>query len=268
MFSRSSIRNLIRTYRTSAIPKGQRPSPKDSPSDPKELARRHAQVKAFNRRSPKLHPLYMNIPTALKYLRAAEVGQPALKTTISLMINVIPEKGSIPLQGSIFYPNSFKKNRVIAFTNNEEEINNLKINNDVLVGGVELINQILNDEINLDQYTQAYANESISKNLNQIARKLGPRGLMPTTKRGTVGSDILQLINENNSALPFKQKGRHVSVPIGRCDFSDEQLLTNLKYASKAIFDSQPKGTKKPNTIGIAYLSSTLGPSIVVDIKN
>lgn len=75
-------------------------------------------------------------------------------------------------------------------------------------------------------------------------------------------------MEENVGALPFKQRDQHLSIPIGRCDFSDKEILQNLKAASDAIYGCQPPGTKKPNLIGQTCLSSTIGPSLVINFRN
>lgn len=247
-----------------------RPSPKEfAVKDPKVLAKRAQRKKTKHKQPPQSLPLYMEVPQAMKFLRAAEVGQPAKKTTIAVQLMVIPEKGSTPLQGKIFFPKPIKDNKVLVFTlddNTRAEIN--KLDNTIVVGGSGLIEQIQLGELDIGKFNQSYATPEMVPMLRPIARALGPKGLMPTAKRGTVSESVVQLLEENFGAFNFKQKGNLLSIPVGRCDFSDEEIIRNLQAASDAVYACQPPGTKKPNLIGQCYISSTLGPAMVIDFKN
>lgn len=233
----------------------------------KKKEKRMQLLKLRHKQNPELHPLYMDIPRALKYLRAAEVGYPASLTTLSLQVTVIPERGSKPLSGSVFLPHPLKQGSMLVFSLNEEALEQAKKKGASKTGGTSLIKEIQAGEVKLDDFTHSFATPDIMSELGPIARILGPRNLMPSPKKGTVSENIAALIEGNLGSLPFKQKERHLAIPIGRCDFTDKQILENIKAASDAIYDSQPVGTKKPNLIGQACLSSTFGPSIVINIR-
>lgn len=235
--------------------------------DVKRKLKRAQLVKARNKQPPEHHPLYMDVTTAMRYLRAAEVGNPASRTTVSVHITVIPEKGSKPLSGNVFYPKPIRDNSVMVFSTDEGVVHEAKKLGAKAAGGVELVELIKNGTLKLDDFTQCYATPDVLADLRPIARMLGPKGLMPTARKNTVSENVIDLIHENLGAHPFKQKGQHLLMPIGRCDFSDHEILSNLKAASDAVFLAQPPGTKKPNLIGQAALSSTIGPSIVINFK-
>lgn len=265
---------LIRSFSTrlvllNGVPNA-RPSPKDhAVKDPKVLAKRAQAKKAKQKQLPSLHPLYMEVPTAMRYMRAAEVGQPAKKTTVSIQLTVLPEKGSTPLQGKIFFPKAIKDNKAIVFTLDEDVRAKLfALDERILVGGSDLVEQIQLGAVDVSKFNQSYATPEMVAFLRPIARVLGPKGLMPTAKRGTVSDDIVLLIEENFGAFNFKQKGNLLSIPVARCDFSDEEVIRNIQAASEAVYACQPPGTKKPNLIGQCCLSSTLGPAVVIDFKN
>lgn len=256
-----AIRNAVATSR---------PSPKDfAVKDPKILAKRAQRKKTLHKEPPQLHPLYMEVPAAMRYMRAAEVGRPSKKTTVSVQLTVIPEKGSTPLQGKIFFPKPIKDNKAIVFTlvdSTRTEIT--KLDDSIVVGGTELIEQIQLGELDVSKFNQSYATPEMVPLLRPIARTLGPKGLMPMAKRGTVSESVVQVLEENFGAFNFKQKKNLLSIPVGRCDFSDVEIIRNIQAASDAVYGCQPPGTKKPNLIGRCYLSSTLGPSVVIDFRN
>lgn len=241
---------------------------KSSQNAARKKLKREQQAKLRNKLAPELHPLYMEVPTALRYLRAAEIGQPSKKTTISILMTVIPDKGSTPLSGSIYFPKPIKESHVMVFTLQPEIAEDAKALGAKYAGGLELIEEIKQGNIKLDNLTHAFATPDIVKDLKVIARQIGPKGLMPSQKKGSVSDDIAALMRSSVGALPFKQKSQHLSVPIGRCDFSDKEIIENLKAASDAIYASQAPGTRKPNLIGQTHLSTTLGPSVVINFKN
>lgn len=234
--------------------------------DTKILEKRLRFKKLEHKGPAQSHPLYMDIPTALKYIRAAEVGQPAKKTTVSIQITIVPEKGSIPLQGRIHFPRPIKDNKGIVFTLDPQVAEQVRaINDGITVGGTELIDKVAKDQVDLSQFNQSYATPEMVAFLKPVARILGTKALMPTAKRGTVSDNLAELIEKNFGAYNFKQKGTELSFPVGRCDFSDAEIIRNMKAASAAIFGLQPPGTKKPNVIGRCHILSTLGPAVVID---
>lgn len=241
---------------------------KDQQKENKRKLKRSQLVKNRNKQAPELHPLYMDIPTALKYIRAAEVGNPITRTTISILMTIIPERGSKPLSGSVFFPRPLKDNKILVFSGSQDALDAAKSKGATRAGGHDLIEEIREGQLKLDDFSLSFATPDIIKDLKSIARLLGPRNLMPSEKKGTVSEDIGQIIEKNLGATPFKQKGQHLSIPVARCDFSDLEVIQNLKAASEAIYGCQPPGTKKPNIIGKTCLSSTIGPSIVIDFRN
>lgn len=246
-----------------------RPSPKhNAERDPRKLAKRIALKKAKNRVSPQQHPLYMDIPTAMKYMRASEVGKPASRTTVSLQIVTLPEKGSTPLRGEVVFPKSIKSNYPLIFTQNPTQIEKLeKSGKSFKLGGEELINEIKEGTVQLKRFTQCFASPEMAPLLRPIARDLGVKGLMPSTKKNTVGEDILGMLERSSDVMTFRQKRDQLYIPVGRCDFSDEEIIKNIKAASEAVYALQPPGTKSPNLIGQCTLSSTNGPAAVIDFR-
>lgn len=237
-------------------------------ADPKKQLKKLAKDKKIHKQNPSLHPLYMDIPKALRYLRSAEIGEQMTKSTISLLITVIPEKGSKPLSGYLKLPNPVTASNILVFT--EEPI---KLNIDekfYTMGGNELVEKIANGEIDLSKYTHSFASTDFVASLKPIQRQLGPKNLMCMPRKGNVAeiNELPNLIEGNLGSMPFKQVTRHLSFPIGRCDFTDRQILENIREASNTIYTLQPPGTKKPNLIGQTVISSTKGPGIVINFKN
>ena len=238
---------------------------KDKALETQRKKKRFQTLKKKHTGQPQNHPLYMDIPTALRYLRASAVGQPSQMATICIQMVVVPEKSSLPISGLLFLPNSLKEMRILAITSNPETQQKCLEAGAANAGGSELLEALVEGKIEAE-YDRAFATPEMVSTLGKYARFLGPRGLMPSVKKDTVRENILLLIQENKGSLPFKQKGFNLSLPVGRCDFTDKQILENLKAASDTIFNFKAK-LGKSNVLGSTVLTCNLGPSIAIDFR-
>lgn len=234
----------------------------------KEL-RRFLRRKADARKPASESPLYMGISDALRYLRAAEVGQPNSQQTVSLTTLVVGEKGVPPLYGNVSFPTPLRSSKVAVFSNDIEKLKELKSKYNLhLAGGTELIEGIKNDTIKVD-FDKAFATPDIVSALTtQLGKILGPRGVLPNVKKGTVSDDLMTLIQSNLASMPFRERNKIISIGIGKTTFSDEQIIENIIAARKAFKESViTQKAKKQSMLSKTTLTSSHGPGLVIDFS-
>ena len=180
---------------------------------------------------------------------------------VSFFLGVDPKQTSQAVRGTVNLPHgSGKEVKVLVFTENVEEAKSLGAD---FAGLEDLISKIKDGWLDFDV---AVSTTSAMKNVRSIARVLGPRGLMPTPKSGTVTDNLEEAINQVKSGrVEFKMdKTGSLAVVIGKRSFSNEQLEENAQAALEAVANSRPNGFKG-RFIKTIHLSSTMSPSVQLD---
>ena len=157
-----------------------------------------------------------------------------------------------------------KIRRIIAFVSSGHEQEALSAGA-TIAGGEELIKKIKETEqLNFDM---AIAEPAMMPKLAIIAKLLGPRGLMPNPKSGTVNPDVAKVVKEFASGkTEFKNDDSgNVHMILGKSNFADEQILANYKTFIDALSAAKPSGVKKEFIMSVV-MNATMGPGIKVKI--
>ena len=185
---------------------------------------------------------------------------------ISVELNVDPKQAaSASIRGTVNLPNGTgKKVRVIVFCKGEEEKRAREAGAD-FVGAEDLAAKIQGGWLDFDV---AIATPDMMKDLARLGKVLGPRGLMPNPKSGTVTTDTAKTIKEVKAGkIEFKMdKQAGVRAPAGKMSFTEEALFANAHVLIDAIMSSNPTGLKGHHVKSL-YISSTMGPGVKVDIS-
>ncbi len=182
---------------------------------------------------------------------------------ISVMLNKEKNKGEGLSRGYAQLPNGTgRKIRVAVFaTGNKAK--EAKDEGADIVGSEDLIKDVKDGKINFDV---AVATPDMMKNIAVIGEKLGPLGIMPNPKTGTVTEDISKTVkNIKGGQIQFKsEKNAIVQAGIGKLSFTEENLISNFQEFITAIKNSKPESIKG-NFINKVYLSTSMGPSIRIE---
>lgn len=155
-----------------------------------------------------------------------------------------------------------KKVRVVVFTKGEK-VNEALSAGAIEAGAEDLIERIQGGWLDFDV---AVATPDMMRDVSKLGKILGPRGLMPNPKVGTVTFEVKQAIEEIKKGKIEFRADRYgiVHAPVGKVSFSLEQLYANLKAVIQAIISSKPAGAKGQYLRSL-YLSTTMGPGIKLD---
>jgi large subunit ribosomal protein L1 len=182
---------------------------------------------------------------------------------LAIRLGVDPKKADQMVRGTVVLPNGTgKKVRVLVFAKGQKEKEALDAGADI-VGGEELVEKISKGWLEFDK---AIATPDMMGSVSKLGKILGPRGLMPNPKVGTVTFDLERAVKEIKAGkVEFKvEKAGIVHVPVGKVSFGFDRLMENIKALLEVIFRAKPPTSKGIYFRSIA-LSTTMGPGIKID---
>jgi large subunit ribosomal protein L1 len=182
---------------------------------------------------------------------------------LAIRLGVDPKKADQMVRGTVVLPHGTgKKVRILVFAKGQKEKEAIDAGAD-FVGGEDLIEKISKGWLEFDK---AIATPDMMGLVSKLGKILGPRGLMPNPKVGTVTFDLERTIKEIKAGkVEFKvEKAGVVHVPVGKVSFGFNRLLENTKTLLEVILRAKPPTSKGIYLRSIA-LSTTMGPGIKID---
>ncbi len=204
-----------------------------------------------------------SVKDAVELAKSAKFAKFDESLDIAVNLGVDPTKADQMVRGSVVLPaGTGKKMRILVFAKGEKEIEAKNAGADI-IGNDELIEKIKGGWLEFDV---AIATPDMMGSIGKVARVLGPRGLMPNPKSGTVTLDIVKAIDEvRKGKVEFRvDKGGVIHAPIGRVSFDEAKLAENANALLDAVIRLKPSTAKGTYITGIT-LSTTMGPGIKVD---
>ncbi len=183
---------------------------------------------------------------------------------MAIRLGVDPRQADQNIRGTVALPHGMGKTvRVLAFAKGEKEREAQEAGAD-FIGSDELIKKISEGWLDFDK---AVATPDMMAAVGRIGKILGPRGLMPNPKTGTVSLDIGKAVREIKAGkLEFRvDKAGIVHVPVGRASFSAEQLIDNARMVLLTILRAKPASAKGNYVKGVT-IATTMGPGIKIDL--
>jgi large subunit ribosomal protein L1 len=183
---------------------------------------------------------------------------------MAVCLGVDPRKSDQMVRGSVLLPHGIGKQvRVLVFAKGEKEKEAETAGAD-FVGSDDLIEKIKGGWLDFDK---AAATPDMMGAVGKIGKILGPRGLMPNPKLGTVTFDIANAVKELKAGkVDYRvEKAGIVHMPVGKVSFSEDALVENAKAALQSLIKAKPSASKGRYIKKMSF-SSTMGPGIRVDV--
>jgi large subunit ribosomal protein L1 len=185
---------------------------------------------------------------------------------LAIRLGVDPKKPDQMVRGTVVLPNGIGKNvRVLVFAKGQKEKEAQDAGADY-VGAEDLVEKIGQGWLDFDK---AIATPDMMGTVSKLGKVLGPRGLMPNPKVGTVTFDVGKAVKEIKAGkVEFRvEKAGIVHVPVGKASFGFDRLLENIKALLEVILRVKPP-TSKGIYLRSITLSSTMGPGVKIDPLN
>ncbi len=205
-----------------------------------------------------------NINDAVKLAKETCVTKFDSTIDVAIKLNVDPKKADQMLRGSLVLPNgSGKSKRILVLAKGEQAKVAKELGADY-VGDKDLIDKIKSE--NWFDFDIIVATPEMMPEVGKIGNILGPRGLMPNPKTGTVTPKVDTVINDIKKGMVEYRTDSYGNIHtiIGKASFDDKALVENLKYVVSTISKSKPTSVKGTFVQNIS-ISSTMGPGIKVD---
>jgi large subunit ribosomal protein L1 len=220
---------------------------------------------------------YKKLPTKTASLQAAEIEKLLLEikkncTTkfdesidLNLQINNKQKKSEINLRTIVNLPSGSGKKVKVAVVCEENKTKEAKDAGADLVGGDEFIEKMKGGELNFDKLI---CSTSMMLKLSKLGKVLGPKGLMPNPKLGSVTDDLKKAVTDAKSGqVEIKNdKDGNIGLSLGKKKFSDDKLIKNFNAILEILEREKGNNTIKGNLIKNAFLTSTMGVSYKIKL--
>lgn len=184
---------------------------------------------------------------------------------ISLKLGIDPRRSDQHVRGTVSLPNGTGKTlSILVFAKGDKVKEALEAGADY-AGNEELFDKVNGGWTGFDAVV---ATPDMMRDVGKLGKVLGPRGLMPTPKAGTVTTDIAKAVQElKGGKIEFKVD-RHgvINILVGKLNFDSNKLVENIRFLIQAIQRAKP-ASAKGNFLKSLVLSSTMGPGLKIDLR-
>ena len=205
-----------------------------------------------------------DLQEAISILKETATAKFVESVELHANLNIDPKYADQQLRTTVTLPNGNGKQVIIAVLTNDENFSEAESAGADIVGNDDLIESITKGEIPFDLLI---ATPNMMPKLAKLGRVLGPKGLMPSPKSGTVTSTLTSTLTEfKKGKFEYKaDKTGVVHVSFGKADFTNEQLVENLTELYSSIEQNRPSGVKG-KYFKSAFICTSMGPSIKLDL--
>src|SRR3989454_1953801 len=183
---------------------------------------------------------------------------------LTLRLGVDPKHADQMVRGTVVLPHGLGKSKKVLVIATGDKVKEAEAAGADFVGGEEMVEKITKE--NWTDFDALVATPDMMKSVGRLGKILGPKGLMPNPKTGTVTFDVARAVQEVKAGkVEFRtDKTALVHVPVGKISFPPEKLVENATVLITSVIKAKPS-VAKGKYVKAAYLSSTMGPGIALD---
>jgi large subunit ribosomal protein L1 len=184
---------------------------------------------------------------------------------VHLRLGVDPKHADQMVRGTVVLPNGLGKSKRVLVIASGDKVREAQEAGADFVGGEDVVNRIQTE--NWIDYDAVIATPDMMRSVGRLGKVLGPRGLMPNPKTGTVTTDVRNAIQEIKAGkVEFRvDKTGVIHAPVGKVSFASNQLLENASSLIQAVIKAKPSAAKG-KYVKTATICSTMGPGVSLDV--
>ena len=200
---------------------------------------------------------------AIELLKSFDTAKFDETVEISMRLGVDPRHADQMVRGTILLPHGTGKSKKVLVIADGDRMKEAEAAGADIVAGEEIVQKIMNGFLDFDAVV---ATPPMMRVVGRLGKVLGPRGLMPNPRTGTVTMDVANAVREIKAGkVAYKvDKTGIVSGPVGKKSFDVPKLLENATSLIESVLKAKPPGAKGKYVHSI-YLASTMGPGIPID---
>jgi large subunit ribosomal protein L1 len=201
---------------------------------------------------------------AVPLLQKAKYAKFDETVDLTLRLGVDPKHADQMVRGTVVLPHGLGKTKIVAVIASGDKVRDAEAAGAEFFGGEELVEKIQKE--GWTAFDALIATPDMMKSVGRLGKVLGPRGLMPNPKTGTVTTDVAGAVKEIKAGkVEFRtDKTALVHVPVGKLSFDPQKLIDNAMTVITSVVKAKPSAAKGKYIKGVT-LSSTMGPGIQLD---
>jgi large subunit ribosomal protein L1 len=213
----------------------------------------------------KLEKRPYRIDEAIPFLQANKIAKFDETVELHMVLGVDPKHADQMVRGTVVLPNGLGKSKTVVVIASGEKLAEAEKAGADFVGGEELVKKIQTE--NWLDFDAVVATPDMMKSVGRLGKVLGPRGLMPNPKTGTVTQDVALAVNEIKAGkVEFRtDKAGVIHAPVGKLSFAKDKLAENVTAFIEAVVKAKPSAAKGRYVQGVT-VASTMSPGIDLDV--
>jgi len=219
--------------------------------------------KKYEAAKKQIEPRPYTVEDAMGLLKKVHYAKFNETIEVHMRLGVDPKHADQMVRGTIVLPHGLGKSKTVCVIASGDKIKEAEQAGAEYVGGDDMVEKIAGGWIDFDA---CIATPDMMRGVGRLGKVLGPRGLMPNPKSGTVTFDVAKAVKELKAGkIEFRvDKGANVHAPVGKASFTEDKLLENARVFLRELMRAKPAAAKG-HYLQSLTISSTMGPGITLD---